>query len=110
MKTQTLLSMIMVAVLGGCAGSDVEIAPEQTLHDIYQNAYNEFNDENYEEAAAEFLRAETQHPASPWAADALIMAAYSYYMDNDFAGAFCRRSFRRSFWRKRTSQCECLAR
>ena len=87
MKTQTLLSMMMVAVLGGCAGSDVEIAPEQTLHDIYQNAYNEFNDENYEEAAAEFLRAETQHPASPWAADALIMAAYAHYMDGDFAGA-----------------------
>lgn len=81
------LSIITVGLLAGCAGTDTEIIPEKTLHEIYDQAYEQFNDENYEEAAIEFLNAETQHPSSPWAADALIMAAYSYYMDNDFAGA-----------------------
>ncbi len=76
-----------LAILAGCAGSDQQITAEQPLTDIYKTAYEEFNEENYEEAAAEFLKAETQHPSSPWAPDALIMAAYSYYMDNDFAGA-----------------------
>lgn len=75
-----------LTMVAGCAG-ETEIAPEQPLADIYATAYAEFNDENYEAAAAEFLKAETQYPASPWAPDALVMAAYSYYMDGDFAGA-----------------------
>ena len=86
MKKQIALVGVL-AILAGCAGSDNEIVAEQSLPEIYANAYAEFNDENYEEAATEFLRAETQHPASSWAPDALIMAAYSHYMDGDFAGA-----------------------
>ena len=86
MKKQLALIGIL-AILAGCAGSDNEIVAEQSLPEIYEMAYAEFNDEDYEAAAMEFLRAETQHPASPWAADALIMAAYSHYMDGDFAGA-----------------------
>ena len=86
MKKQIAL-MGILAMLAGCAGSDNEIVAEQSLPEIYANAYAEFNDENYEEAAMEFLRAETQHPASSWAPDALVMAAYSHYMDEDFAGA-----------------------
>ena len=86
MKKQMALIGIL-AILAGCAGTDNEIVADQTLPEIYKQAYTEFNDENYEEAAMEFLRAETQHPASSWAPDALIMAAYSHYMDGDFAGA-----------------------
>lgn len=77
----------LMAVLSGCAGTDAEIVADQALPDIYASAYRQFNEENYEQAAADFLKAETQYPASPWAADALIMAAYSQYLDGDFAGA-----------------------
>lgn len=86
MKKLFLLFAI-TAVLTGCAGTDKEIASDETLSQIYQNAYAELNDEKYETAAQEFLKAESQYPSSPWAADALIMAAYSQYMDKDFAGA-----------------------
>lgn len=82
-----ILITITGLTLAACAGSSNEIVPEQPLDEIYKNAYEEFNNKDYKEAAAEFLKAETQHPSSPWAADALIMAAYSYYMDDDFAGA-----------------------
>ena len=75
------------ALLGACAGTDTEIVTQQPLNEIYKNAYAEFNDENFEVAATEFAKAESQYPASPWAADALIMSAYSHYMDEDFAGA-----------------------
>lgn len=75
------------ALLGACTGTDTEIVTQQPLNEIYKNAYAEFNDENFEVAATEFAKAESQHPASPWAADALIMSAYSHYMDEDFAGA-----------------------
>lgn len=74
-------------LLGACAGTDTEIVTQQPLNEIYKNAYAEFNDENFEVAATEFAKAESQYPASPWAADALIMSAYSHYMDEDFAGA-----------------------
>ena len=81
-----ILGCCAMLILAGCAG-DNKITPEQSLSDIYNEAYAEFNDKNYEEAAQKFTIAETQYPASPWAADALIMAAYSYYLDDDFAGA-----------------------
>lgn len=78
---------LMVILLAGCAGGGNEIVAEQPLSDIYKKAYAEFNDENYEQAAQDFIRAETQYPASPWASDALVMAAYAQYLDDDFAGA-----------------------
>ena len=48
-------------MLGACAGtSDSEIVAQQPLTEIYKNAYAEFNDENYDVAAAEFQKAESQ--------------------------------------------------
>lgn len=83
-----ILVLFCVAVMmSACGGGKNEIVAEMPLAEIYAQAYAEFNDENYEEAAAEFLKAENQYPSSPWAADALVMAAYSQYLDNDFAGA-----------------------
>ena len=82
-----MLLSVLTAVLAGCAGTDDTVVADLPLADIYTKAYAEFNDENYEEAAAEFLKAETQYPSSPYAADALVMAAYSQYLDGDFAGA-----------------------
>ena len=83
--------IFMLCALGiflfGCAGSDGVGEAELPLKDIYEKAYEEFNDKHYEEAANEFLKAESQYPSSSWSADALIMAAYSQYMDKDFAGA-----------------------
>lgn len=74
-----------IGLLAACGGKTIE--PEQSLPEIYNSAYKEFNRTNYEKAANEFLRAEGQFPSSPWAADALVMAAYSQYMDEDFSSA-----------------------
>lgn len=83
-----LLTLLVVATtLAACGGKKNEIIAEEPLEQIYENAYAEFNKKHYEKAAAEFLKAETQYPSSPWAADALVMAAYSQYLDKDFAGA-----------------------
>ena len=73
-------------LLAACGGGE-EIKPERPLEEIYQEAYKEFNDKDYEDAAELFQTAESQYPASPWAADALVMMAYSRYMDKDFAGS-----------------------
>ena len=83
-----LLSSVCCGLLVACtATTDTEITVQQPLTEIYKIAYAEFNDENYEAAAIEFQKAETQYPSSPFAADALVMSAYSYYMDQDFASA-----------------------
>lgn len=83
-----IVSLMLVAVLmTACGGKKNEIIVEEPLEQIYEKAYKEFNKKHYEQAAAEFLKAETQYPSSPWAADALVMAAYSEYLDKDFAGA-----------------------
>ena len=75
-----------IAMLTGCA-SDKKFVPDQPLTEIYEDAYKEFNKKHYDNAAEKFALVETQYPTSPYAADALIMAAYSYYMDGDFAGS-----------------------
>jgi outer membrane protein assembly factor BamD len=83
---KSLLILTLAAALAGCAGQG-KVAPEQTLPEIYQNAYTFLEKNKFEQAGTEFLKAETQFPSSPWAADALVMAAYSQYRDEDFAGA-----------------------
>ncbi len=83
---KTILSLCVCGALVACGGGE-EIVPERPLEDIYQEAYKEFNNKNYEEAADLFQTAESQYPSNPWAADALVMMAYSRYMDNDFAGS-----------------------
>ncbi|MDR1338102.1 MAG: outer membrane protein assembly factor BamD [Rickettsiales bacterium] len=76
---------LLFAICAGCASTAP--APEPTLTEIYADAYARLDKKNYEEAGIEFLKAEGHYPSSPWAADALIMAAYSQYMDEDFSGA-----------------------
>lgn len=85
MKKISLL-LISITFLSACA-SDSDIIEHETLNKIYDDAYNSFEREHYDDAAEHFLNAENQYPSSPWAADALIMAAYSHYKNNDFAGA-----------------------
>ncbi len=81
------LIFVALGTLAACGGGAEIDVTQRPLSEIYENAYAEFNDENYDVAAAEFLAAESQYPSSPWAADALVMAAYSQYLDGDFAGA-----------------------
>ncbi|MBR5354535.1 MAG: outer membrane protein assembly factor BamD [Alphaproteobacteria bacterium] len=85
MKKVVLLFCLM-PLLYACGGGE-EIKPERPLEDIYEEAYKEFNKKDYEDAAELFQTAEAQYPSSPWAADALVMMAYSRYMDKDFAGS-----------------------
>jgi len=76
----------LCGVLCACGGGE-EFVADRPLEEIYNDAYQEFNKKHYEEAAELFQTAESQYPSSPWAADALVMMAYSRYMGNDFAGS-----------------------
>jgi len=85
MKKSIIYSLIAGALLAGCGGeSIVETRP---LDDLYSEAYEKLEGRNFEEAARLFTEAESSWPTSPWAADALIMAAYSQYQSRNFAEA-----------------------
>ena len=75
----------LTGILTACAGEQVE--PERSMVDLYNEAYAELNDGNYEEAGELFVMAESEHSTDAFAPDALVMAAYSKYMDEDFSGA-----------------------
>ncbi|MBR6010183.1 MAG: outer membrane protein assembly factor BamD [Alphaproteobacteria bacterium] len=81
-----VLILITTSLLTACSGGE-EIKPDRPLEDIYQDAYKEFNKKHYDDAAELFQTAEAQYPSSPWSADALVMMAYSRYVDKDFAGS-----------------------
>lgn len=75
----------LAGILVGCGGAEIE--PEKSMTEIYQDAYEKFNDGDYDKAAELFLEAESEHSTDAYAPDALVMAAYSRYMDDDFSGA-----------------------
>lgn len=80
-----LVLTLSIGLLAGCGGADIE--PERSMADIYRDAYAEFNDGDYEQASELFLQAESEHSTDVYAPDALVMAAYSKYLDDDFSGA-----------------------
>ncbi len=76
----------LAAALLGCASEEPEI-PEQPAEVLYTNAQVTLEDGRAAEAARLFEEVERQHPYSSWATQALIMAAYSYYLMDDYDSA-----------------------
>ena len=81
------LPLLLCVAVAGCSGDADKIITNKSITELYDDAYGEFEKENYDDAAEKFQMVETQYPASEWSADALIMAAYSQYLDDDFPGA-----------------------
>lgn len=81
------LPLLLGLAVAGCSGDTDKIITNKSITELYDDAYGEFEKENYDDAAEKFQMVETQYPASEWSADALIMAAYSQYLDDDFPGA-----------------------
>ena len=55
--------------------------------EIYQKAYQYFQDTDYEKAAEAFDKIEQQYPYSEWAERAQIMMAYAQYKQNEYTDA-----------------------
>ena len=72
-------------LLGACA-TEVnldDLKPEE----IYNKAYQYFQETDYEKAAETFDKIEQQYPYSEWAERAQIMMAYSQYKQNEYTDA-----------------------
>jgi len=73
---------VSLLLLGACTRevSKEGMSPEE----LYTDGYKAFQETDYEEAADYFDEIEKQHPYSIWAERAQIMAAYSYYRQNEY--------------------------
>lgn len=91
MKKTKLLYVIpaVCCLLTGCgAGSEaVHMGESMPIETMFQSAYEKIENKNFEAAAGIFTEIESMYPTSLWAADALIMAAYSQYEAMNFAEA-----------------------
>jgi outer membrane protein assembly factor BamD len=71
-------------LLSACAGDDEPEYVELPVDVLYNNAANKLTEGDYKAAAAGFDDVERQHPYSPWATRAQLMAAYAYYEENEY--------------------------
>lgn len=69
--------------LAACA-DDEELYTERPVADLYNDAFEDMLDGDYVSAASGFDEVERQHPYSVWATKAQLMAAFSYYQNNNY--------------------------
>ncbi len=78
-----VLSTFMLAACGG-AKDPVTLYVERPVEEIYNSAFEELERKNYVTASREFDEVERQHPYSLWARRALVMSAYTFYVQNKY--------------------------
>lgn len=85
-----------VFLLSGCSwlglddsASDDQNAEyvERPVEQIYNDAWKQIADHNWEKAAKQFDEVERQHPYSAWARRAMLMSAFCYYQANKYSDA-----------------------
>ncbi|HCQ81992.1 MAG TPA: outer membrane protein assembly factor BamD [Rhodobiaceae bacterium] len=86
MWKQFITVCAVCGVLAACGASDPDVAEyiERPVEQIYNEAFEELERGNYINASLQFDEVERQHPYSIWARRAMVMAAYTYYLQNKY--------------------------
>ena len=93
MNKLTYLYLIIFLLLSSCSKDEKEISLiKETRQDLeiigaYEEAYQALDTGDNSFAAKKFLEAELLFPQSEWAPRSVLMAAYSYYLQNYYAEA-----------------------
>lgn len=87
--TVLLVAFFLLTGCGGSADDDIAKIDEknETVDVLYDKAFATYNRQAYKAAIEQFEEVERQHPFSPWAARAQIMAAHSAYSGGQFDDA-----------------------
>jgi len=85
--TRHILIAVSVTVLAACAAPEVPEQVERPANILYDEALELALDGNGEKAAPKFEEVERQHPYSDLAVRSQIMAAWSFYIDNNYPQA-----------------------
>jgi outer membrane protein assembly factor BamD len=80
------LAALLIVSLGACSSSarEEDIVVEGSVEDLYNRAADLMEARKYREAARFFNEVDRQHPYSPWATRAQLMAAYAYYQEREY--------------------------
>ncbi len=76
-----------LVLLVGCASGEIEEQIERSVDELYNEALASALAGDTKAAAPQFEEVERQHPYSSLAVQAQIMAAWSFYQENDYAQA-----------------------
>ncbi len=85
--------VIVFIFLSSCSNKEKEISLIEEINQdaemaaTYKDAYLALEKTDYYYAAKKFLEAELLYPQSTWAAKSVLMASYSYYLQNFYAEA-----------------------
>jgi len=79
-KAVSLGSILVSALaLTSCSTTDEKAYLERSVEELYNEAMDKLEEREYTRASEAFDEVERQHPYSPWATKAQIMAAFSLY-------------------------------
>ena len=81
-----VLAAVLLGIAGGCASSpdDADAFVERGVEELYNTAQDQMEAGRFRAAAETFEEVDRQHPYSQWAVRAQMMAAYAYYMANQY--------------------------
>ncbi len=78
-----VIALLLLA--GACASDEQEVVyEERPVEELYNEAMNAMEVGNFPAASGLFDEVERQHPYSPWATKAQLMAAYAFYEDQQY--------------------------
>ena len=80
-------ALLAVTILAGCSSGDTPEYVERPVEELYNEAVDQAEGEDFADAADTFLEVERQHPYSIWATKAQLMSAFSYYSDGQYDDA-----------------------
>lgn len=81
------LSLLALVLCAGCDTTTEEPYVERPVDALYNEGLAALHDNNYAGAAKAFDEVERQHPYSPWASRAQLMAAYADYTNGQYDDA-----------------------
>lgn len=77
-------SVVALGVLSGCSDDEGIPYVERPPEELYNTALDALAAEDFELATQNFEEVDRQHPYSIWATKAQLMAAYVYYLDDEY--------------------------
>jgi len=80
----TGLCLAALVALSACSGTSEDEYAERPVELLYNEAADLLAERSYKLAAAGFDEVERQHPYSPWATKAQLMASFSYYKQHEY--------------------------
>lgn len=84
MHIRLLAPLILAAsLMSGCSMFTKEAEPIRSVEDYYQRGHNALNESEWDNAIKEFEKLKSVYPYGPWAEQASLELAYSYYRNSE---------------------------